>query len=86
MVKVNELVLTKEDHGDKLFEVMGKALNVLLNSGYVCKVRADEPGLGIYVIEYDYDNALTNNVLVWIDSEKEFVGDIEEDERKDNLL
>ena len=86
MVKVNELVLTREDHGDKLFDVMSNVLNVLLNSGYVCKVRADEPGLGIYVIEYDYDNELTNNVLVWIDSEKEFVGNIEEDERKDNLL
>lgn len=79
MVKVNELVLTREDHGDKLFEVMSNVLKVLLNSGYVCKVRADEPGLGIYVIEYDYDNELTNNVLVWIDSEKEFVGDIEEE-------
>ena len=82
MVEVNELVLTREDHGDKLFEVMGKVLNILLNSGYVCKVRADEPGLGIYVIEYDYDNELTNNVLVWIDSEKEFVGDIEEEKKE----
>lgn len=78
MVKVNELVLTREDHGDKLFEVMSDALKVLLNSGYVCKVRADEPGLGIYVIEYDYDSELTNNVLVWIDSEKQYIGDIEE--------
>ena len=79
MGKVNELVLTKEDHGDKLFEVMGDALKVLLNSGYVCKVRADEPGLGIYVIEYDYDSELTNNVLVWIDSEKQYIGDIEKE-------
>ena len=76
MVKVNELVLTREDHGDKLFEVMSNALKVLLNSGYVCKVRADEPGLGIYVIEYDYDNELTTNVLVWIDSEKEFIDNL----------
>lgn len=78
MVRVNELVLTREDHGDKLFEVMGDTLKVLLNSGYICKVRADEPGLGIYVIEYDYDSELTNNELVWIDSEKQYIGDIEE--------
>ena len=76
MAKVNELVLTKEDHGDKLFEVMSNVLEVLLNSGYVCKVRADEPGLGIYVIEYDYDNDLTTNKLVWIDSEKEFIDNL----------
>ena len=80
MAKVNELVLTREDHGDKLFEVMGKLIEILITSGYVCKVRADEPGLGIYVIEYDYDNELTNNVLVWIDSEKQYIGDIDEEE------
>lgn len=76
MTKVNELVLTREDHGDKLFEVMSDVLKVLLNSGYVCKVRTDEPGLGIYVIEYDYDNDLTTNMLVWIDSEKEFIDNL----------
>lgn len=77
MVKVNELVLTKEDHGDKLFEVMGKALNVLLNSGYVCKVRADEPSFGIYVIEYENDDPeLTTKKLVWIDTEKEFIDNL----------
>ena len=78
MVKVNELVLTKEDHGDKLFEVMSDALKVLLNSGYVCKVRNDEPSLGIYVIEYESDDPeLTAVELVWIDTEKQFIGDIE---------
>ena len=76
MVKVNELVLTREDHGDKLFEVMGDALKVLLNSGYVCKVRADEPSLGIYVIEYVSDDPeLTTVELVWIDSERQYVID-----------
>ena len=84
MVKVNELVLTREDHGDKLFEVMSNALKVLLSSGYVCKVRADEPSFGIYVIEYESDNPeLTTKELVWIDTEKEYIGDIEEE--KDSL-
>lgn len=81
MEKVNELVLTKEDHGDKLFEVMGNALKVLLNSGYVCKVRADEPGLGIYVIEYASDDPeLTPMELVWIDSERQYVIDADNGE------
>ena len=78
MAKVNEIVLERDDHGDKLFEVMGELLKILTNSGYVCKVRADEPGLGIYVIEYDYNNELTNNELVWIDTEKQYIGDIDE--------
>ncbi len=79
MIKVNELVLTREDHGDKLFEVMGDALKVLLNSGYVCKVRADEPSIGIYVIEYASDDPeLTPIELVWIDSEKQWIADTED--------
>lgn len=80
MGRVNELVLTREDHGDKLFEVMGDVLKVLLNSGYVCKVRADEPSFGIYVIEYASDNPeLTTMELNWIDSEKQYIQDIEEE-------
>lgn len=73
-MEVNSIVLTREDHGNKLFEVMGDALKVLLNSGYVCKVRADEPGLGIYVIEYASDNPdLTDVRLEWIDPETQYV-------------
>lgn len=79
-MEVNSIVLTREDHGNKLFEVMGDALKVLLNSGYVCKVRADEPGLGIYVIEYASDDPeLTEARLVWIDSEKQWIADADEE-------
>lgn len=79
-MEVNSIVLTREDHGNKLFEVMGDALKVLLNSGYVCKVRADEPGLGIYVIEYASDDPeLTEARLVWIDSEKQWIADVDEE-------
>lgn len=78
-MKVNLIVLTKEDHGDKLFEVMGELLKILTTSGYVCKVRVDEPSFGIYVIEYDYDDPkLTSTELVWIDSEKQFIGEVEQ--------
>ena len=79
-MEVRNIVLTREYHGDKLFEVMGELLTVLTNSGYVCKVRADEPGLGIYVIEFDYDNSeLAKYELVWIDIEKQYVQDIEKE-------
>ena len=79
-MEVHSIVLTREDHGDKLFEVMGELLKVLTNSGYVCKVRADEPGLGIYVVEYDYDSPeMAKYELVWIDSEKQYIRDIEKE-------
>lgn len=82
-MEVRNIVLTRGDHGDKLFEVMGELLKVLTTSGYVCKVRADEPGLGIYVIEYDYDSPeMARYELTWIDPEKQYIQDIEEDEKE----
>ena len=55
---------------------MGKLLDILTNSGYVCEVYADEPGLGIYVIQYERKNPeLTTKELVWIDTEKYFIGE-----------
>jgi hypothetical protein len=79
-MEVRNIVLTREDHGDKLFEVMGELLKILTNSGYVCKVRADEPGIGIYVIEFDYDNSeMAKYELVWIDIEKQYIQDIEKE-------
>lgn len=78
---INEVVLTEEDHGDKLFEIMGNLLNILTNSGYVCEVYADEPGLGIYVIRYERkDRELTTKELVWIDTEKYYIGEYGVDE------
>lgn len=82
-MEVRNIVLTRGDHGDKLFEVMGELLKILISSGYVCKVRADEPGLGIYVIEYDYDDAgMARYELTWIDPEKQYIQDIEENEEE----
>ena len=73
---INEMVLTKEDHGDKLFEVMGETLKILTTSGYTCEVYADEPGLGIYVIKYDFKNPdLTANKLLWVDTEKYYISE-----------
>ncbi len=81
--KVNEIVLTKEDHGDKLFEVMGKIIELLIRSDYQCQVYADEPGLGIYVIKYDHKSAdLTNNELIWVDTEKYYIGEVGNEEEE----
>ena len=74
--KVNSIVLTKEDFGDKLFQTIGTVISVLTQSGYICEVYADEPALGIYVINYDYkDPEFTNNRLLWVDTDKYYVGE-----------
>ena len=83
MIKVGELVFTREDHGDRLFDVIGNVIKILITSGYVCKVRADERSLGIYVIEYASDNPeFTTTELVWIDIENQVIEDIEHEEDK----
>lgn len=79
--KVNEIVLTKKEHGDNLFNVMGDLIRILVNSGYVCKVRADEPGLGIYVVEYESGNPEFTDVrLMWVDTTTHYIGKYGEEE------
>ena len=74
--KVNSIVLTKEDFGDKLFQTMGTVISVLTQGGYICEVYADEPALGIYVINYDYkDPEFTSNRLLWVDTDKYYIGE-----------
>lgn len=78
---VNTIVLTKEKLGNELFKVMGETLEILMKLEYVCKVRADEPGLGIYVIEYEYDDPqMATYELIWFNEEKQVLLDREEDE------
>lgn len=78
---VNTIVFTKEKLGNDLFKVMGETIEILIKLEYVCKVRADEPDLGIYVIEYEYDNPeLTTNKLIWFNEEEQVLIDRGEDE------
>lgn len=79
--KVNSITLTREELGNELFKTMGNLIEILTKSGYVCKVYADEPGLGIYVIEYDYENPeLTCNELLWVDAETHYIGEYGKEE------
>lgn len=80
MKDINSITFTRNELGDRLYEYVGKQIELLLESGYQCKVWNDERGLGIICIEYDYDNGeLTSNNLVWIDEEKEYVCSCDED-------
>ena len=58
MSKVNQLVLCREDYKStfEFEETLKNSIMLLLNAGYIMTVRYDEKGLGIIVIEYDYDD------------------------------
>ena len=79
--EINSVTFTKEKLGNKLFETMGQFIEILVKTGYICRVYADEPGLGIYVVEFDYDNPeLTPNELIWVNTEKYYIGENGADE------
>lgn len=71
MIKTNELVLTKEDFGDQLPEVLGKTLITLTQAGYVAEVYEDEPTFNIIVIHYAYkDPEYGDAALTWMDRDE----------------
>ena len=71
MIKTNELVLTREDFGDKLPEVLGKTLITLTQAGYVAEVYEDEPAFNIIVIHYAYkDPEYGDAALTWMDRDE----------------
>lgn len=51
-----QLVMTREDFGDELWNSVGKMLKLLTDSNYQCKVRCEE--VDTVVIEYNYDERL----------------------------
>ena len=58
MNRVNELIICRDNYNSKEeFEnAIKDAVMLLLNAEYVMKVRYDEKGLGIVVIEYNSGN------------------------------
>lgn len=57
MNKVNTIVICRDEYKSKEdFEnAIKDAVMVLLNNNYIMTVRYDEKGLGIIVIDYNYD-------------------------------
>lgn len=75
MRQVNKLVVCKEDYDkneEKFRKALSDALMVILNNGYECTVRYDEPGFGIVVFEYDYDRAkgFGNPLPYWLSDDE----------------
>ena len=58
MNKPNAIVFCK-DHYEKeadMWKAISDTLRILTNEEYIAVFRCDEQGLGIYVIEYDYES------------------------------
>lgn len=58
MNKTNELVICKDRYNDEYeFEdAIKTAVMLLLQNNYIMTIKYDEPGLGIVVIDYEYDD------------------------------
>lgn len=58
MNKVNQIVICRDKYNsqEEFENAIKDAIILLLNAEYVMTVRYDEKGLGIVVINYNYDN------------------------------
>ena len=81
MDEYNSIVLTREDFGDDLWNVVGATIGTLLKARYVVVVREDEDG--IVAIDYDYDESLAygNPTPYWI-TEDEYLS-LKDNEQED---
>ena len=53
---INEIVLTENDYNkdrNALFDAVAKQINILLSSGYICTVRAEESS--VIIIDFEHD-------------------------------
>jgi hypothetical protein len=54
MNRCENVVLTRDQFGEQLWEKVGEQLHLLIQAGYVCVVREDE--FDIVTIEYQHGN------------------------------
>lgn len=58
--------LETEDARRKMFDDISRFMRILVKNGYMCKFYCDEPGLEIYVIQFDYkDEEMCGGSLEW---------------------
>lgn len=54
----NEIVLTKENQGDKLASKVGELVLTLLSEGECVKIYDDENSIGVIVIQHGHDEGI----------------------------
>lgn len=79
MKDCNEMVFSKDHYDDEyeMWEDINNFIHTLLTNDYVCHVRCDEQGLGIYVVEYNpRDDNLTDYRSTWVKFEEVIRDDV----------
>ena len=89
MEQPNQITFSIEDYaGNKteMFADIGNVLKILTKNGYVCTFFCDEPGLQIYVVEFDYtDDELAEVKPYWLTPEQ-YLQAVEEKEEDDDEM
>lgn len=71
--KPNEMVFCLDHYDDEkeMWDDVGQFIRILTTNGYVCTARADEPGLGVYALDYDYaDEEMGSPMPFWLTPEQ----------------
>ena len=79
MKDCNEMVFQKDCYEDEymMWEDINAFIHTLLQNDYVCHVRCDEKGLGIYVVEYNPDTPdLSDYRSTWVKYEEVINDDV----------
>lgn len=53
-IEYNQIVLSREDFGDDLWNVVGQQLSILTRAGNICVVYDDD--VDIVIIQYEHDD------------------------------
>lgn len=88
MAQVNSIAICRDDYNstEEFKNTIRDAIMLLLDANYETAVRYDEKGLGIVVIEFDYDRNLAygNPLPHWL-SPEEFESVVWDDESEDKV-
>ena len=69
---MNEITFQKDEYESEkmMWDDISNVMQILTRAGYVMKFWCDEKGLGIYCLEFDYeDEGIARKCLVWEDNE-----------------
>ena len=85
MTKVNEIVICRNEYKttEDWENAIKKAVMVLLDNNYTMIVRNDDKGLGIVVIEFDFDDPTLGGPMPYFLSYNEFESVVWDDEREE---
>ena len=64
--RYEEIVLTKENFGDDLWNQVSNVLCLLCKAGYECEVYEEEKGIIVIHYNHDRNKAYSNETIYWL--------------------